>query len=245
MNFEIGLGGAFIGGLLSFASPCVLPLVPPYLCYLAGVSIDQFRGDEPGHGASGRVFLSAIAFVTGFTIIFVGFGASATALGRIVQQHLQWLSIAAGIAIIVMGLHFLGIFKLALLYREARVDVAHKPASLLGAFVMGLAFAFGWTPCVGPVLAAILVAAGAQDSVMRGVQLLTFYSLGIGIPFLLAALFTGPFMTFMNRFRQHLGMVEKVMGAFLVATGILFITGGMNTIAFWMLEYVPLFGGLG
>lgn len=245
MDFDIGLGGAFIGGLLSFASPCVLPLVPPYLCYLAGVSVDQFKGNEISPGASARVFRSALAFVIGFSIIFVAFGASATALGQLVQNHLQWLSIAAGMVIIIMGLHFLGVFRLAILYREARVNVTRKPVGMAGAFVMGLAFAFGWTPCVGPVLAAILVTAGGQDEIGHGVQLLTAYSLGIGLPFLLAAAFAKPFMNFMVHFRKHLGTVEKVMGVLLVATGILFMTGGMNKIAFWMLEYLPSLGRVG
>ncbi len=245
MNFDIGLGGAFIGGLLSFASPCVLPLVPPYLCYLAGVSIDQLKGDEVMPGSGRRVLFSAFAFVIGFTIIFVSFGASATALGRVVQDYLDWLSVAAGIAIIVMGLHFLGLLRINLLYRDVRVDVARKPAGVVGAFVMGLAFAFGWTPCVGPVLAAILVTAGGQEDIAGGVQLLSAYSLGIGVPFLIAAAFAKPFMKFMSRFRRHMGIVEKVMGGFLVVTGILFITGGMNKIAFLMLEYIPVLGRVG
>ncbi len=245
MNFEIGLGAAFIGGLLSFASPCVLPLVPPYLCYLAGVSIDQLKGDEPIPGSGRRVMITALAFVIGFSIIFVSFGASATALGQLVQDYLEWLSIAAGIAIIIMGLHFLGVFRIALLYREAHIEVEQKPAGLLGAFVMGLAFAFGWTPCVGPVLAAILVTAGGQDSVAQGVQLLSAYSLGLGVPFLIAAAFAKPFMIFMARFRQHMGKIEKVMGVLLVGTGLLFLTGGMNKIAFLMLEYLPALGRVG
>lgn len=245
MNFEIGLGGAFVGGLLSFASPCVLPLVPPYLCYLAGVSMDQFRNEEIAPGAASRVFLSALAFVIGFSIIFVSFGATATFLGQIVQDYLDWLSAIAGILIIVMGLHFLGVFRIGLLYREARVDVAHKPAGLLGAFMMGLAFAFGWTPCVGPVLAAILFTAGGQETLGQGVQLLSAYSVGIGVPFLIAAAFAKPFMNFMARFRQHIGKIEKAMGALLVVTGILFLTGGMNKIAFWMLEHIPAFSGIG
>lgn len=245
MDFDVGLAGAFIGGLLSFVSPCVLPLVPPYLCYLAGVSVDQFKGDEIAPGAGARVFRSALAFVIGFTVIFVSFGASATVLGKLVQNHLQWLSIAAGLVIIIMGLHFLGVFRLAILYREARVNVTRKPVGMAGAFVMGLAFAFGWTPCVGPVLAAILVTAGGQDEIGQGVQLLTAYSLGIGLPFLLAAAFAKPFMNFMRHFSKYLGAVEKVMGVLLVATGVLFMTGGMNKIAFWMLEYMPSLGRVG
>ena len=166
-------------------------------------------------------------------------------LGQVVQEYYRWLSMAAGILIIAMGLHFLGIFKISLFYRSAQVDVANKPAGIPGAFVMGLAFAFGWSPCVGPVLATILFGAGSQDTVGEGIKLLSAYSMGIGLPFLLAAIFVGPFMSFMDRFRRHLGSVEKVIGGLLVITGILFLTGSMNTIAFWMLEYIPWFAGKG
>ncbi|MGE3626756.1 MAG: cytochrome c biogenesis CcdA family protein [Hyphomicrobiales bacterium] len=241
---DIGLGGAFLGGLISFISPCVLPIVPPYLCYLAGVSIDHFTGTGETTGTK-RIFLTAFVFVLGFTTVFVALGASASAIGQFVQEYMDWLAIAAGAAIMIMGLHFLGVFRIGLLYREARVQVDRKPPGLAGAFVMGLAFAFGWTPCAGPVLAAILFSAGAQESVGEGVKLLTAYSLGIGLPFLAAAAFARPFMSFMTRFRKHLGTVEKVMGVMLVITGILFMTGGMATIAFWILEYVPALGRVG
>ncbi|NNE24576.1 MAG: cytochrome c biogenesis protein CcdA [Rhizobiales bacterium] len=245
MNFEVGLGGAFIAGLLSFISPCVLPIVPPYLCYLAGVSIAEFEDAERPAAASWRIVASAIAFVIGFSIIFVSFGASATFLGQVVQSYMRWLTVIAGILIIIMGLHFLGVFRIGLLYREARLDVPRKPPGLPGAFVMGLAFAFGWTPCVGPVLAAILFTAGAQENVGEGVKLLSAYSLGMGLPFILAAAFAGPFMRLMPRLRQRMGVVEKAMGGLLVLTGILFLTGSMNTIAFWMLEAWPSLGRVG
>ncbi|MGI9464139.1 MAG: cytochrome c biogenesis CcdA family protein, partial [Aestuariivirgaceae bacterium] len=236
------MGGAFVAGLLSFVSPCVLPIVPPYLCYLAGVSIAEFEGTERSTRASLRIIASALFFVIGFSIIFVSFGASATFLGQFVQNHLHWLNIVAGALIIVMGLHFLGVFRIALLYREARLDVARKPAGFIGALVMGLAFAFGWTPCVGPVLAAILFTAGAQDNVGEGVRLLSAYSLGIGLPFILAACFAGPFMRAMPRMRPYMGAVEKTMGGLLVLTGILFLTGSMNKLAYWLLEIWPNLG---
>ncbi|GAB4237793.1 MAG: cytochrome c biogenesis protein CcdA [Methyloligellaceae bacterium] len=245
MDFEIGLGAAFIAGLLSFASPCVLPLVPPYLCYLAGVSIGQLKGEEPAPGASRQVLLSALAFVAGFSLIFIAFGATATAFGKAVQHYFDWLSLIAGIAIMVMGLHFLGLLRIGLLYRDAHINVSRKPAGIAGAFVMGLAFAFGWTPCVGPVLAAILFAAGGQETVSEGVKLLSAYSLGIGVPFLAAAAFAGPFMTLVSRFRRHMGAIEKLIGVLLVLTGILFVTGGMNAIALLMLEYLPGLGRVG
>ena len=242
MAIDIGFWGAFIGGLLSFASPCVLPLVPPYLCFLAGLSLDQLSGNEETPNGGQQIFFSSLAFVSGFTTVFVTLGASASFIGQLVADNLDTLSMIAGIVIIIMGLHFLGIFKIPFLYREARFDMQTKPAGLIGAYVVGLAFAFGWTPCVGPALTAILLIAGSEDSSWRGAALLAAYSLGIGIPFLLAALFANPFMRFMRRFSRHLGKVEKAMGALLVITGILFITGSMNEIAYFILEFAPALG---
>lgn len=245
MNFDIGLWSAFIAGLLSFVSPCILPLVPPYLCYLAGVSIEEFKGTTASPSVNRRVMFAAAAFVCGFSIVFISLGASATYMGKFVQSYFHWLSIAAGGVIIVMGLHFLGIFQIAILNRQAQVEVTRKPAGIPGAFVMGLAFAFGWTPCVGPVLATILVGASAQESAGDGVKLLGAYSLGIGLPFLVAAIFAGPFMVFMSRFQRHLGKVERIIGVLLVVTGLLIMTGSMNTMAYLMLEYLPWLGGTG
>jgi cytochrome c-type biogenesis protein len=242
---DVTLWAAFGAGMLSFVSPCVLPLVPPYLCYLAGVSLDELTGAEGEREARGRVVAAALTFVLGFTVVFVALGASASMVGQLVLQHVHVLGYVAGGVIIVMGLHFLGVFRIALLNREARFQVERKPAGLVGAFVIGLAFAFGWTPCIGPVLAAILFVAGTEDTVTRGATLLASYSLGMGVPFLLAALFAGPFMRFMKRFRQHMGKVEKTMGALLVGTGVLFITGYMATMAFWLLETFPALGRIG
>jgi cytochrome c-type biogenesis protein len=239
MALDVSLWGAFVAGLISFISPCVLPLVPPYLAYMAGVSIDQLTGQGDEKAASGKVFLASVAFVLGFTTVFATLGASASVIGQFVTQYMYILAYVAGAVIIAMGLHFLGVFRIAFLYREARVTVQRKPAGLGGAYLIGLAFAFGWTPCVGPILAAILFVAGTEDTVTRGAILLTTYSLGLGIPFLLAALFARPFMGFMARFRSHMGKVEKVMGVLLVGTGVLFITGQMSAMAFWLLETFP------
>jgi cytochrome c-type biogenesis protein len=239
MLVDVTHGGALFAGVLSFISPCVLPLVPPYLCYIAGVSLDQLTGDAPESVARHRIALSAVAFVLGFSTIFVLLGATASALGRLVASHLDTLAIVAGIVIIVMGLHFLGIFKINLLHRQARVEVRNHPSGPLGAYVIGLAFAIGWTPCIGPVLAAILAVAGSEQTVTRGAALLAVYSLGLGIPFIIAGFFAGSFMHFMQRFRSHIGTVEKTMGAFLVVTGILFITGHMTTLSFWLLNTFP------
>ncbi|HEX2017601.1 MAG TPA: cytochrome c biogenesis protein CcdA [Aurantimonas sp.] len=242
---DVGYSAALLAGLLSFVSPCVLPIVPPYLAYLAGLSFDQVRdrGAEPA--VKRQIMLASVAFVAGFTTVFVALGATASALGQVVAEWFDVLSVIAGIIIIVMGLHFLGVFRLALLYREARVQVAQKPAGPLGAYVIGLAFAFGWTPCVGPVLAAILFVAGTQDTALRGAGLLAAYSLGIGVPFLLAAAFATRFLALAARFRQHMGTVEKIMGGALVLTGILFVTGQMATISYWLLETFPVFATIG
>ncbi len=184
---DVGFLAAILAGVLSFLSPCVLPLVPPYLCYLAGTTVEELQEEGPRIAAARRdVMLAAIAFVAGFSTVFVLLGATASALGLFLRQYLWVLSWAAGLAIIAMGLHFLGVFRIALLYREKRMQVA-APAGPVGAYAMGLAFAFGWTPCIGPVLAAILAVAGSADTVLRGMALLSAYSLGLGIPFLLAA----------------------------------------------------------
>ena len=243
---EVAYLGALIAGLISFLSPCVLPLVPPYLCYLGGTTLDQLTGESvSGREVYGRVVLSAVLFVLGFTSVFVSLGATATTFGQLVGEHLDILANIAGVVIILMGLHFLGIFKIAFLYKEARYHTASKPAGLIGAYVMGLAFAFGWTPCIGPILAAILAVAAGEETVWKGVSLLAVYSLGLGIPFVAAALAIRPFMNFMQRFRQHLGTVEKVMGGLLVVTGVMFITGMMNSVAFWLLETFPVLAEIG
>ncbi|MES0811384.1 cytochrome c biogenesis protein CcdA [Roseibium sp. SCPC15] len=242
---DISLGAAFLAGLLSFVSPCVLPIVPPYLCYLAGVSVDELKGDAASTDTGRRVILAAIAFVLGFSVVFVALGATASVIGQSIARYYDILSYVAGTIIIVMGLHFLGVFRIGLLFREARIQVESKPAGLVGAFIMGLAFAFGWTPCVGPVLAAILFVAGSSDTTWHGAGLLAVYALGIGLPFVLAAAFASRFLKLAGRFRKHLGTVEKLMGGLLVLTGLLFITGQMSAIAFWLLETFPIFTQIG
>ncbi len=245
-EFDISYGGALIAGLLSFLSPCVLPLVPPYLCYLGGMTVEQLAEEQEARTAAARrVFAAAFAFVLGFSTVFVALGASATALGQIVAQHLDLLAKIAGVVIIVLGLHFLGAFRIAVLFREARFHIESRPAGLIGAYVVGLAFAFGWTPCVGPVLAVILFVAASEESLWQGTLLLGTYAAGLGIPFLAAALAAGPFLRFMRRFRGRVRIVERVLGAALVITGVLFITGSMNDFGFWILETFPGLGRIG
>ncbi len=252
-----------LAGVVSFISPCVLPLVPPYLCYLAGVSLDQLTSFE-GTGDSAerqkiqrRIFFNALMFVFGFATVFISLGAVASSIGALVRSHLDILSTIAGLVIILMGMHFLGLLKIGVLYREFRFQAggatvalpgessSSATASAGGSYVMGLAFAFGWTPCIGPILGAIMGIAASRESVGEGAFLLGIYSAGLGIPFLMAAFFVNPFMKFLNRFRRHLGTVEKVMGALLVLTGILFLTGGMQSMSFWLLEKFPVLGNVG
>ncbi len=241
LQIYLGVG---LAGLVSFLSPCVLPLVPPYLGYLGGTTIDEFtaEGGVPGH-VWGRVILASLLFVLGFTTVFVGLGAGASYFGQLIQSYKRELEIIAGLVIILFGLHFVGIYRVALFYREARYHHAHHPhhhgVSYVGAYVIGLAFAFGWTPCIGPVLATVLALAANEASLAMGVKLLFVYSLGLGIPFILAAVAVRPFLAFMQRFRRHLDKVERVMGVVLIATGLLFLTGSINWFGSWMLDTFP------
>ena len=245
-GLEVSFAGAFIAGLLSFLSPCVLPLVPPYLCFIGGVSLsDMTAEDGPPKGANARVVSAAVFFVGGFTLVFVLFGATASLLGQLLTDNMVWIGRVAGVLIIIMGVHFLGIVRIPLLYREARFDGPAKPVGFFGAFLMGLAFAFGWTPCVGPVLAAILMVAGMEDSVTHGAALLTSYALGIGLPFLIVAAAIGPALRVMPGVRKHMGKIEKTIGVLLILTGVLFLTGGIADVAYWLLETFPALGRVG
>ena len=243
---DVTFAGAFLAGLLSFVTPCVLPIVPPYLCYLTGLSFGQLAGEDAvPPGTSRRILGSAVAFVLGFATVFVALGATASVVGQTMARYFDVLSIVAGVVIIGLGLHFLGVFKIAPLFRDMRFTVERRPAGPLGAYVVGLAFAFGWTPCVGPVLAAILFVAGSTDTALRGGFLLAVYALGIGLPFIVAALFAPRFLKWAARFRRHMAAVERVMGGLLVATGLLFVTGQMSAIANWMIETFPVFSQIG
>ncbi|WP_230532502.1 cytochrome c biogenesis CcdA family protein [Microvirga roseola] len=239
---SISFPAAALGGLISFLSPCVLPLVPPYLSFLAGTTFERLNAGD--HAVRQRTMLAALLFVAGFSTVFVLLGATASALGQVIRQYLDVLSTVAGVAIIVMGLHFLGVFRIGLFYREARFKV-EKPVGLWGAYVMGLAFAFGWTPCIGPVLAAILAVAGSEDSVSYGAMLLAAYSAGLGIPFLLAAFAMRPIISLLKRMRSHFSVVEKAMGVLLILTGIAFLSGWITDMSFWLLETFPVLGTLG
>jgi cytochrome c-type biogenesis protein len=244
MIHDVSIPAALIAGLISFLSPCVLPLVPPYLVYLTGATIEHVASAETVAASRRAVMMSAVLFVLGFATVFVALGASASLIGGLIRAWSAELSIAAGIVIIIMGLHFLGLTRIGFLMREGRLPIP-KPVGLWGAYVMGLAFAFGWTPCIGPILAAILSVAAAEATVARGAGLLAVYSAGLGIPFLVAAFLVEQFSSLFARMKRHLAAVECVMGVLMVVTGIGFLSGAISSVSIWLLEAFPALQNIG
>ena len=243
---EISFAGAALAGLLSFFTPCILPMVPFYLCYMAGISMSELQGDgEIAPGAQRRLVISAIFFALGVTTIFVLLGMGATALGQAFAQWKQPLTYVAAAVLAVFGLHFLGVIRIGILYREARIESKAEPTTVFGAYVMGLAFGFGWTPCVGPALASILMVASGMGDISRGALLLMVYGLAMTAPFIIAALFARPFLRWMHRNRKYLPYVEKVMGAMLLIFALLIATNTVNRIADLMIRTFPGMTGLG
>ena len=242
--FDVTVAGAAFAGLLSFLSPCILPIVPFYLSYMAGVSMNQISADgELTREVRIRAIASSLAFSLGVIAVFMALGASASMAGQLVREWFDVLRWIAAALIIVMGLHFLGVIQIGLLYRQFRAEAGSTSnMSLIGAFVIGMAFAFGWTPCVGPVLAAILFTAAGAETAGRGALLLFFYGAGMTLPFVVAAAFVGPFMRWMQGFRQHLPKIEKAMGTLLVVFGVLIATNSINYIANWMVMFWPQLG---
>lgn len=243
---DISFGGAALAGILSFLSPCILPIVPFYLCYMAGISMSELRSDDTiAPGAQRRLVLSAVFFALGVTSIFVLLGMGATALGQAFVQWKQPLSYAAAALLIVFGLHFLGILRIPFLYREARIESKAEPTTVLGAYIMGLAFGFGWTPCVGPALAAILMVASGMGDIWRGALLLMVYGFSMTLPFIIAALFAKPFLGWAQRNRKYMGYVEKAMGGMLILFGVLIATNSVSYIAQFLIEKFPMFSAIG
>jgi cytochrome c-type biogenesis protein len=289
---DVSLAGAFLAGLISFLSPCVLPLVPGYISMLSGIGMEQLRqGQAPRSG----LFASALAFVFGFSAVFITFGASASAVGGFLGQHRTTLAPIAGALILLFGLHLLGVlikltvrvgiilgvvlailgvialvhggalfaglravhfFSLSVigffgpamtrwLNRDVHLRSGGKQPGIWSGFLLGFAFAFGWTPCIGPILAAILAIAASESTVAKGAGMLAVYSLGLGVPFIVAALAVEPFAAFLVRFRAHLGLVEKAMGGLLVLTGIAFLTGVVGEASNWLLSTFPALGKIG
>ncbi|MBS0564545.1 MAG: cytochrome c biogenesis protein CcdA [Proteobacteria bacterium] len=233
---------ALVSGVLSFLSPCVLPVVPPYLAYMGGISMGELTG------ASGRrrpVVVPALFFVLGLSTVFLFMGFAASAFGRAFLQFQPVMTKVSGAVVVILGLHFLHVLRIPLLDREARLEAGDRGGSALGAYVLGLAFAFGWTPCIGPQLGAILSLAASEASLARGTVLLAIYALGLGIPFLLAAVFITRSLALMGRLKRHMGLIEKAMGLLLILVGVALLTGAFSRFAYWLLETFPGLGLLG
>ncbi|MDO5606149.1 MAG: cytochrome c biogenesis protein CcdA [Paracoccus sp. (in: a-proteobacteria)] len=230
---------ALAAGVLSFLSPCVLPVVPPYLAYMTGISVGGLKSGERS------AVPAALMFVLGLSTVFLAMGFTASVFGQMFLEYQIWLARIAGLAVIIMGLHFLHVIRIPLLDQEARLDTGDRGGSALGAYVLGLAFAFGWTPCIGPQLGMILSLATAEASPGRGVGLLGVYALGLGIPFLLSAIFINRAIGLMNRIKPWMKTIERVMGLLLVVVGLLLISGRMADISYWFLETFPGLAELG
>jgi len=241
LNENVTLIAAFAAGFLSFVSPCVLPLIPGYISFVSGVSVEEMKADAAPATSRLQVFLTSLAFVIGFSLVFIALGASATAIGKFMFAKLPILSKLAGAILIVFGLHTMGVFRLAFLEVEKRVHADRKPAGPLGAMLVGVAFAFGWTPCIGPILGGILAIAGSKNSVGEGITLLAVYSLGLGIPFLLTSLAINQFFGAAKRIRRYYHAIELASGALLIAIGVLIITGQLTIITRYLQPYLPTF----
>ncbi len=238
---EVTFAGALIAGLLSFLSPCVLPLVPAYLSYISGVSVNELRQREHATDSVRRhALMQSLWFVAGFSLVFIALGASATLMGQWLLSHMDILGKIAGLIIIVFGLHYTGIIRIPLLLMDAHFETGGVNAKHgMGALILGSAFAFGWTPCIGPILGAILAVAGAQSDLLYGIGLLTTYSFGLAIPFLLAALVTDSFLRWSQSFKKYFELVEKVSGVLLIVVGVLIFLGSFSIVSGWLIEWFP------
>ncbi|MFN4154606.1 MAG: cytochrome c biogenesis CcdA family protein [Paracoccaceae bacterium] len=235
---------ALAAGVLSFLSPCVLPIVPPYLAYMGGISMGDMRDNA---SARRRVIIPALFFVMGLSTVFLLLGFTASLFGAFFLQNQVLFSRVSGVVVIIFGLHFLGVFRIPMLDREARLDAGDRGGTAFGAYVLGLAFAFGWTPCIGPQLGAILSLAAQEGSIQRGTMLLAVYALGLGLPFLLAALFVERSLGLMQRLKPHMRAIERVMGILLLVVGLALVTGAFTDFSWWLLETfdrlgIPLLG---
>jgi len=223
---------AFFAGLISFLSPCVLPLVPGDVSLISGAGVEELKSAQGQ--LMRRVMINSVGFILGFSVVFITLGAISTEIGQLAARYKHTLSIAAGVVVIIFGLHLTGIFKIKALYTDARLHSVKGSSTPLGAFVIGFAFAFGWTPCLGPILSAILVVASQEDKVLRGILLLTVYSLGLAIPFLMTSLLMERFLKFYSRFRSHMHALEVASGGLLIALGVLLVLGRFTLISSWL-----------
>ena len=236
-SLEVTYIGAFVAGLLSFLSPCVLPLIPSYIAYITGLSFADLQADHPSHIIRQKSILHSLFFICGFTLVFVLLGASATYLGSFLQQHAAIIRKVGGVLLVLLGLHVTGLIPLKFLLGEKRVSVKHKPAGYIGSFLVGIAFAAGWTPCIGPILAAILAVAATEESIYQGIMLLLIYSLGLGVPFFLSALAMHRFLVVFNRFKKYIIVFEIITGILLIIVGVLIYTNWLSRLS----GYVTLF----
>lgn len=233
---------ATLAGLFSFLSPCVLPVVPPYLAYMGGVSVSEM---ENAKHARRRVLLSAVFFVLGLSTVFLLLGLAFSTMGRMMLQVQDWFIVIAGAVVMILGAHFVGVFRIGFLDREMRIDAGDKGGSAFGAYILGLAFAFGWTPCLGPILGAILSLAASEGSVSRGTVLLAFYALGLGIPFLLVAAFFPRLKGLMGWMKRHMNRIERTSGLLLWTVGLMMLTGQFAAFSYWLLEQFPALAYVG
>lgn len=230
---SVGLGISFTAGVLSFLSPCVLPLIPSYVSFITGMSLDDMQRSRRA------VLVHSLLFVLGFTLVFMALGATATVLGRVLHQQRDWIGRVGGVLMILLGLYLIGAFKFSALNRERRVHFANKPLGYLGTVVVGMAFAAGWTPCIGPILGGVLAYTASSADLNHGLLLLLAYSIGLAVPFLLAALMIDRFMAVFARYRGALGWLSKASGVLLIGIGILMITGSMTVLSTWMQRFTP------
>ncbi|SIT84613.1 cytochrome c biogenesis CcdA family protein [Pontibaca methylaminivorans] len=233
---------ALLAGVVSFLSPCVLPIVPPYLAYMSGVAVQDLSRDTAGRN---RAMLPALFFVLGLSTVFLFLGFTASMIGTLFLQYQDWFNTIAGILVMVFGAHFVGVYRIGFLDREARIDAGDRGGSAFGAYVLGLAFAFGWTPCIGPQLGAILSLAASEASVARGTSLLAVYAIGLGVPFLLVAAFLPRLGGLMGWMKRHMQQIERSMGLLLWTIGLLMLTGGFSSFSYWLLETFPALANLG
>lgn len=232
---------ALAAGIVSFLSPCVLPIVPPYLAYMSGVSVTDLSEGN----AKNKALLPAAFFVLGLSTVFLFLGFTASAIGTLFLEYQQWFNTLAGLLVMIFGAHFIGVYRIGFLDREARIDVGDKGGSAFGAYILGLAFAFGWTPCIGPQLGAILSMAASEASLARGTLLLGIYAIGLGLPFLLVAAFLPRLTGVMGWMKRHMAQIERIMGLLLWTIGLLMLTGGFAAFSYWLLEAFPALALLG
>lgn len=238
---QVSYIGAFVAGLLSFLSPCVFPLIPSYVTYITGISFADLQAEHPSHIIRQKSILHSLCFICGFTVVFVLLGASATFIGSYLQEHAAFIRKAGGVLLVLLGIHVTGLVPFRFLLGEKRVSIKHKPAGYAGSFLVGIVFAAGWTPCIGPILAAILAVAATEEQVLQGVILLLLYSMGLGVPFFLSAFAMHRFLLVFNRFKKYIHIFEIITGMFLVVIGVLIYTNWLSRLSGYVSVFYKVF----